>query len=77
MKRLISAALVLLSAQAQADGWTSDFHITSLYVSGPTNFYYRVYGMPTVSTCTNGSNWAYVNQGDAGSSGYITAILMA
>jgi hypothetical protein len=77
MKTLFGIFLLLLSAQASADGWTGDFTITNLYVAGQNNFQYRVYGMPAVSTCTNGPNWGYVNDSDPGSAGFYAAILSA
>jgi hypothetical protein len=78
MKSIFRAVLLLLvSSSAFADGWTSDFTITNLYVAGQNNFQYRVYGMPTVASCTNGSNWGYINDIDPGSAGYYAAILTA
>jgi hypothetical protein len=65
----------LLRAQTQI--WTADFQITNLYVAGAENFHYRVYGMPPVPACNNGTTWSYVNESDSGSKGYIAALLSA
>ena len=62
LKSWLMAGAVLLAQNAWADGWTTDFTITNLYIAGQNNFQYRVYGMPAVSTCTNGSTWAYLNE---------------
>jgi hypothetical protein len=59
------------------DVWTSTFTITNFYVAQQNNYQYRVYGMPTVASCTSATNWAYVNDADAGSPGTIAAILSA
>ena len=78
MKSVLSAiVLLLVSSSAFADGWTSNFSITSLYVSEQNNFQYRVYGFPAVAACTHATNWAYVNDSDAGSAGYYAALLTA
>lgn len=75
---LLLSTLTLVSNNAWADGWTSAFTITSLYVSGPNNYAYRVYGFPPIAgtTCAGGG-WAYINQGDAGASWYASALLTA
>jgi hypothetical protein len=76
-KVLAVVALGVGAISARADGWTSDFTITSLYVAQQNNFQYRVYGMPPVASCTNATTWAYVNDADAGSPGSVAAILSA
>jgi hypothetical protein len=77
MRTLFGIFFLLLSTHASADGWTTDFTVTNLYVSGQNNFQYRVYGMPAVSSCTNGPTWAYINDSDPGSQGFYAAILSA
>lgn len=77
MKSMLCALLLLASSSAFADGWTSDFTITNIYVANLNNFQYRIYGMPSVASCTNGSNWAYLNDSDGGSVGYYSTLMMA
>jgi hypothetical protein len=78
MKSILYGALLLLASNAAlADGWTADFNITNLYVAQQNNFQYRVYGMAQVPACTNGTNWAYINDNDPGSAGYYAALLIA
>jgi len=77
LKSWLMAGAVLLAQNAWADGWTTDFTITNLYIAGQNNFQYRVYGMPAVSTCTNGPTWAYLNDSDPGSAGFYAAMLGA
>lgn len=55
----------------------ADFNISNIYVSGQNNFQYRIYGMQSIASCTNGSNWAYINDGDGGAAGYYSTLLMA
>ncbi len=77
MKSILFAGLLLASSSAFADGWTSDFNIANIYVAGQNNFQYRIYGMPPVASCTNGTNWAYLNDSDGGSAGYYATLLTA
>jgi hypothetical protein len=78
MKKLVlTSVLLFASMQAFADEWTPEFRITALYVAGATNFHYRVFGMPNMPVCANGVNWAYVNEADPGSKGFIAAMLSA
>jgi len=77
MTAWLMAAAIFLAQTAWADGWTSDFTITNLYIAGQNNFQYRVYGMPAVSSCTNGPTWAYLNDSDPGSAGFYAAMLGA
>lgn len=70
-----SGLLCATSTETLAGVWTSDFTITNLYVAGQDNYQYRVYGMPSNSGCASGPSWAYVNDGDPGSKGYIATIL--
>lgn len=77
MKKLFVFFLFLLSAEAHSAAWTSDFTITNIYVAGENNFGYRVYGMPAMPSCPNGTNWAYVNKVDSGSQGFATSIFTA
>ncbi len=78
MKRImVYAILLMISKAALADGWTPAFTITGVYVAGLNNFQYRVYGVPTQASCTNGPTWAYVNDSDGGSAGQYAAILSA
>lgn len=75
---LLLPTLALITSSAWADGWTNPFTITSLYVSGPNNYSYRVYGLTSgAGTACGGLNWAYLNQGDAGAAWYASAILTA
>jgi hypothetical protein len=78
MKSILPALLLLLTCSpAFADGWTTNFTITGLFVSVQNNFQYRVYGLPPVASCTNGTTWAYINDSDGGSTGYYAALLTA
>jgi len=74
---MLYPVLLLASTSAFADGWTADFNITNIYVANQNNFQYRIYGMPAVASCTNGTNWAYINDSDNGSTGYYSTLLMA
>ena len=75
LSALLIPALALVSNNAWADGWTGFFTINSLYVSGPGNYAYRVYGFPSGTACTQ--TWAYINQTDSGSQWYAASILTA
>lgn len=57
--------------------WTGDFTITNIYVAGENNFQYRIYGMVPNSSCSNGSNWVYINKSDSGSEGFVAAMFTA
>jgi hypothetical protein len=74
---LLGAVLSCVSATSFADGWTPGFTITSLYVSGPNNFEYRINGMPAQSQCPNATSWAYINETDPGAQWYAAALLSA
>lgn len=75
---LLLPTLTLFSNGAWADGWTGFFTITGLYVSGPSNYAYRVSGFQSgAGTACTGVGWAYLNQGDSGASWYASAILTA
>jgi hypothetical protein len=74
---IVVLGLGALSARA-VDGWTpTPFTITSVYVAQQNNFQYRVYGIPASSGCPNSTTWAYINDSDLGSPGYVAAILSA
>jgi hypothetical protein len=70
-------ALGFATSAAWADGWTSNFTITSIFVAQQNNNQCRVNGMPAVAACTNGPTWGYVNDNDAGSQGMLAVILSA
>jgi hypothetical protein len=74
---LALVGLLAISQQASAGAWTDNFVITNLYVAGLNNYQYRVYGMPSLSACPNGPTWAYVNEADEGSKGWIAALFLA
>jgi len=77
MKKILCLALMLVSIDARSASWTSDFTITGIYVAGKDNYQYRIYGMPAMPSCTNGSNWAFINESDLGSKGYVTSVYTA
>ena len=77
MKKILCLALLLVSIDARSASWTSDFTITAIYVAGINNFQYRVHGMPAMPFCTNASNWAYINEEDAGAKGFILSVYTA
>lgn len=74
---LLGAILLCASANSFADGWTAGFTITNLFVSGPNNFQYRVFGIPTQTQCTGANYWAYINDSDPGAQWYAAALLSA
>jgi hypothetical protein len=74
---LAVVAIGFAASPARADGVTSNFTITSFFVSQQNNFQYRVYGMPAVASCSNATTWAYVNDSEPSSKGIVTAILFA
>ena len=67
----------LAANSALADGWTTNFTITSIFVAQQNNYQYRVNGMPAVAECANGATWGYVNDADAGSPGMVAAFYSA
>lgn len=77
MKKWLLVGLLLVAGHASAGQWVPYFRITNLFLSTPENFHYRVEGMPTVSTCTNATNWAYINESDPGSKTYIAVLTSA
>jgi len=74
---LAVVAIGFAANSARADGWTSNFKITGIFVAQQNNNQYRVNGMPAVAACTNGTTWGYVNDADFGSPGMIAAIYSA
>jgi hypothetical protein len=74
---LAVVAIGFAASPARADGFTAFFTITGFYVSQQNNYQYRVFGMPAVTSCTNANNWAYVNDSDPASKGFVAAILFA
>lgn len=77
IKGISLAALCACTVPAAAGQWVSAFTVTSLFVSGENNYQYRLYGMPTVTACTNGPNWAFINDADSGSKGKVATLLGA
>lgn len=74
---IISVSLGLMSVPAWAGSYTSSFAITQYYVAAPGNYQYRISGMPSMSSCPSSPDWAYLEDTDPGSRGYIAAILSA
>lgn len=75
--RVAFCALPLaVSAPAwSTDVWTSPFVISSIFMSPPGNYYFRVYGMPSQAICPNGPVWGYVELADPGSQGFMAGLL--
>lgn len=74
---IAALASVCVAAPASADGWTSSFAITSVYIAQQNNFQYRINGMPAEATCVNATTWGYINDSDPGSQGELATILGA
>ena len=76
---LVGIVSVALSTPSMAtDAWTGSFTISSIFVSPPGNYYFRVYGMPSqASMCPNGPNWGYIEMSDSGYQVYVSALLAA
>ena len=76
---LVGIVSVVLSTPSIAtDAWSSPFTITSVFMSLPGNYYFRVYGMPSqAGLCPNGPVWGYIELSDTGSQGYIATLLSA
>jgi len=74
---LAALASICVAVPAWADGWTSTFTITSVYVAQQNNYQYRVNGMPADASCVNATTWGYINDLDAGSQGEVATILGA
>jgi hypothetical protein len=81
MKKIMLAAMLLASSQAQATQfWTNDFNITHLFVAGAENYHFRVYGMTAQAQCsanTDAQYFAYFNESYQGSKGLMASLLMA
>lgn len=74
---IAALASAWVTVPAWADGWTSSFAITSVYIAQQNNFQYRINGMPADATCVNATTWGYINDSDPGSQGEVATILGA
>lgn len=77
MKYIIFACALLIGGAASATETISAFKINKVFVSNAENFHFRVYGMPAMSFCPDGSTWAYINEADSGAKGKISTLLSA
>jgi len=78
--QLLSLILPMtLSFSALAsDAWAGPFLISSIFVSPPGNYYFRVYGLPSqAALCPNGPTWAFVKLSDPGYQVYIASLMEA
>lgn len=85
MKKLFLFCLMFFSAAfikahaGQACGTfycTDNFNIAMINMSAADNFHFRISGRPTQTMCTNGIDWAYINENDSGSKGKIAGLMM-
>ncbi len=78
MKKYLALLILLLCPTLlhaySSSGW---FEITQTFSTTESNMQYRVYGMPNVQECSNGQNWAYVDEADSGARTKISTLLSA
>jgi hypothetical protein len=80
---VILAVVVVLTSigVACAYDYPDQFQIKNLYVSGATNYHFRIWSMtPNAPLCTGGPtnpSWAYINEADSGAKGKIASLTIA
>lgn len=72
---LVLIATTLPMTANAAGRFTGAFKPAGPYVSGGSNYYFRVLGLPDSANCQQ--NWAFINEADSGSKGKIATLLMA
>ena len=84
MKKLFYLVMSLgVSQSLSAAEYPGPFKIKEIFMSQPTNFHFRVvanYADPNAWHCHNGPKnpaWSYINEGDPGSKGMMSALLTA
>ncbi|QMV16525.1 hypothetical protein [Vibrio spartinae] len=79
--RILIVMGITLSGVIQAAEYPGAFKISAIFMSGPTNFHFRVISNnPGAWHCHNGPknpSWSYINENDPGSKGMMSALMAA